>query len=125
MKHWTIPLSASTPLCAGNCFTPQLTQEPAAPYPYQPTLTHLLSLTREQITDWHSHPYVARPEDSSLDDAAWETIKIGDASSWMGARVLRREIEIPENINSHATKGSRASLDLRFVSRESLYRETS
>jgi alpha-mannosidase len=56
---------------------------------------------------------VAHPEDASLNDSAWETIKVGDKWS-TGSRVLRRSIEIPEKINGYAVQGSRVNLDIEF-----------
>jgi alpha-mannosidase len=115
--HWAICLFAAGLLSTGDCFASQDTPTATTPDPYQATLRHLLSLTRQDARDWRSHPDVPHPEDPSLDDLAWETIKVGDSSLWSGTRVFRRWIEIPDNINAYATEGSRVSLDLRFVSR--------
>jgi len=81
--------------------------------PYQPTLDRLESLTTLLLSEWRFHADVPHPEDSSLDDASWETVRVGE--KWAtGSRVLRRWIEIPEKINGYAVLGARAKLDLRF-----------
>jgi alpha-mannosidase len=56
---------------------------------------------------------VAHPEEPSLDDSGWQTVKAGDKWS-TGSRVLRRWVEIPEKINGYAVTGARVKLDLRF-----------
>jgi len=81
--------------------------------PYQPTLTRLESLTSLPLPDWRFHADVPHPEDSSLDDSGWETMKVGDQWS-TGSRVLRRWIEIPEKIDGYAVLHTRARLDLGF-----------
>jgi alpha-mannosidase len=81
--------------------------------PYRPTVDRLESLTNLPLSDWRFHTDVPHPEDSSLDDAGWGTIKVGDKWS-TGPRVLRRWIEIPEKVNGYAVLGARAKLDLRF-----------
>ncbi len=81
--------------------------------PYRPTLDHLESLVTLPLPEWRFHADVPHPEDSSLDDSGWETIRVGDKWS-TGSRVLRCWIEIPEKINGYAVLGARAKLDLRF-----------
>ncbi len=81
--------------------------------PYQPTLQHLESLTSLPLPAWRFHNDIPHPEDSSVSDSAWETIKVGDKWS-TGSRVLRRWIEIPEKIDGYAVQGARAKLDLSF-----------
>jgi len=81
--------------------------------PYQATLDGLQSLTAVPIPEWRFHADVPHPEDPSLDDSGWETVKVGDKWS-TGSRVLRRWIEIPQKINGYAVQGARAKLDLRF-----------
>jgi alpha-mannosidase len=81
--------------------------------PYQPTLDRLESLTSLPLTEWRFHTDVAHPENSSLDDSRWETVRVGDKWS-TGSRVLRRWVEIPEKINGYAVLGARVKLDLRF-----------
>jgi alpha-mannosidase len=88
-------------------------QGPAATDPYQPTLHRLESLTTLPLSDWRFHADISHPEDSSVNDSAWETIKVGDKWS-TGSRVLRRWVEIPEKINGYAVQGGRAKLDLEF-----------
>jgi alpha-mannosidase len=81
--------------------------------PYQATLDGLQSLTALPLPEWRFHADVPHPEDPSLDDSGWETVKVGDKWS-TGSRVLRRWIEIPPKINGYAVQGARAKLDLRF-----------
>jgi alpha-mannosidase len=83
------------------------------PFPYQPTLDRLESLTTLPLSEWRFHADVPHPEDSSLNDSGWETVKVGDKWS-TGSRVLRRWIEIPEKLNGYAVLGARVKLDLRF-----------
>jgi len=80
---------------------------------YQPTLERLESLTTLPLSEWRFHADVPHPEDASLNDSGWETVKVGD--KWAtGSRVLRRWVEIPEKINGYAVQGARVKLDLRF-----------
>src|SRR5580704_7329800 len=81
--------------------------------PYQPTLDRLQSLTTLPLPEWRFHADVPHPEDSTLDEAGWETIKVGDKWS-TGSRVLRRWIEIPEKVDGYAVRGARLKLDLGF-----------
>ena len=81
--------------------------------PYQATLDRLQSLTAVPLPEWRFHADVPHPEDPSLDDSGWETVKVGDKWS-TGSRVLRLWIEIPQKINGYAVQGARAKLDLRF-----------
>jgi alpha-mannosidase len=81
--------------------------------PYRPTLDRLESLTMLPLLDWRFHADVPHPEDSSLDDSGWGTVRVGDKWS-TGSRVMRRWIEIPEKINGYAVLGARAKLDFRF-----------
>ena len=81
--------------------------------PHKSTLDRLESLTTLPSSEWRFHADIAHPEDSSLDDSQWETVKVGDKWS-TGPRVLRRWIEIPEKINGYAVQNARVKLDLRF-----------
>jgi alpha-mannosidase len=81
--------------------------------PYQPTLDRLQSLTTLPLPEWRFHADVPHPEDSTLDEAGWETMRVGDKWS-TGSRVLRRWIEIPEKVNGYAVRGAGAKLDLGF-----------
>ncbi len=81
--------------------------------PYQPTLDRLESLTTLPLSEWRFHADVPHPEDSSLNDSGWETVKVGDKWS-TGSRVLRRWIEIPEKLNGYGVLGAHAKLDLSF-----------
>ena len=86
-----------------------------SPDPYKPILDRLDSLTVQSISDWHFHADVPHPEDPALDDSAWQSVRVDERWS-TGARVLRREIEIPPYLNSYATKGASVKLDLAFDS---------
>jgi len=97
--------------------------EPANPY--QAILDRLESLTTVPLPEWRLREDVPHPEDSSLDDSGWQvtTIKklpyrqaIKQNTVWKGARVLRRWIQIPEEVNGFAIAGSRVKLDLRVAS---------
>src|SRR6202451_2008991 len=81
--------------------------------PYKATLDRLESLTTLPLSDWRFHADVAHPEEPSLDDSDWQTVKVGDKWS-TGPRVLRRWVEIPEKIDGYAVQGARVKLDLRF-----------
>ena len=86
---------------------------PSTTDPYQPTLDRLESLTTLPLSEWRFHADLPHPEDSSLHDSGWETVRVGNKWS-TGSRVLRRWIKIPEKINGYAVLGARAKLDLRF-----------
>jgi alpha-mannosidase len=86
---------------------------PAQDDSYKPTLDRLESLTNLPLRDWRFHADVAHPEEPSLDDSGWQTVKAGDKWS-TGSRVLRRWVEIPEKINGYAVTGGGVKLDLRF-----------
>ncbi|HSZ00786.1 MAG TPA: alpha-mannosidase [Terriglobales bacterium] len=110
MKRWIV--------CALLSFVPVnfvSAQEPSQKTtdPYQATLDGLQSLTALPLPEWRFHADVPHPEDPSLDDSGWETVKVGDKWS-TGSRVLRRWIEIPQKINGYAVLGARAKLDFRF-----------
>jgi len=81
--------------------------------PYRPTMDRLQSLVTLPLADWRTHSDVPHPEDLSLDDSAWETVRVGDKWS-NGPRVLRRWVEIPEKINGYAVAGARVKLNIRF-----------
>jgi hypothetical protein len=76
-------------------------------------LDRLESLTTLPLSEWRFHADLPHPEDSSLDDSGWETVRVGDKWS-TGSRVLRRWVEIPAKINGYAVLGARVKLDLRF-----------
>ncbi|HEY4843155.1 MAG TPA: glycoside hydrolase family 38 C-terminal domain-containing protein [Terriglobales bacterium] len=116
MKRWTtyaLFLLATVGLVSAQpSSTNQQTNQKMAD-PYQLTLNRLESLTSLPFPDWRFHADVPHPEDSSLDDSSWETMKVGDQWS-TGSRVLRRWIEIPEKIDGYAVLHTRARLDLGF-----------
>jgi alpha-mannosidase len=105
-------------------------QNPANSDPYKLTLDHLQSLLQQAETEWRNHSDVPHPEDPALDDSSWATVTVRNVSEtggghpeephWNGVKVFRRWVQIPEKINGYAVQGSRALLDLRFGSRDSL-----
>ncbi|MFY9907956.1 MAG: hypothetical protein WAK62_22580, partial [Terriglobales bacterium] len=104
MKRWTacalFALVTVSLVFAQPSSTNQQTNQKTAD-PYQPTLNRLESLTSLPLSDWRTHADVPHPEDSSLDDSSWETMKVGDKWS-TGSRVLRRWVDIPEKIDGYA-----------------------
>lgn len=113
-------------MCAGS----GAAQNSGAPDPYKQVLDHLQSLTSQDETDWRFHADVPHPEDSRLDDADWGATMVKNISGpggtnaneahWTGTRVFRRWVQIPEKINGYATANSRAWLDLRFSTPDTL-----
>ena len=107
-----------------------VSQTPETPDPYQPTLQRLQSLTRQGEAEWRVHTDIPHPEDASLDDSGWSTFTVkntlgpggghAEENHWNGTQVFRRWVQIPEKINGYATQGSKAWLDLRFGSPDSL-----
>jgi alpha-mannosidase len=103
-------------------------QHPADPY--KAVLDRLQSLTSQGEAEWRAHADVPHPEDPSVSDSDWETLRVKNVSGpggtnaeeehWKGTRVFRRWIRIPEKINGYATQGSQVKLDLRFGSPGSL-----
>lgn len=110
MKRWIVcALLALVPVNIVSAQQPsQKTTDPL-----QATLDRLQSLTAVPLPNWRFHADIPHPEDPSLDDSSWETVKVGDKWS-TGSRVLRRWIEIPQMINGYAVQGARAKLDFRF-----------
>jgi alpha-mannosidase len=83
--------------------------------PYRPVIDRLNSITTLAEPEWRVYGDVAHPEDPSLDDSGWETMKV--EGKWAsGTRVLRRWIEIPEKVDGYAIRGSRLKLDLFLTS---------
>ena len=110
MKRWmicAILALMSTRFVSAQQPTPNPTD------PYQRTLSRLESLTTLPLSEWRFHADLPHPEDSSVNDSGWETVKVGERWS-TGPRVLRRWIEIPEKINGYAVLGDHAKLDLRL-----------
>ncbi len=98
---------------AASVFAQQPSSSQKTTDPYQPTLDRLQSLTTLPCPDWRFHADVPHPEEPSLDDSTWETVKVGDRWS-SGPRVMRRWVEIPEKIDSYAVTGARVKLDISF-----------
>ena len=93
------------------------TKEP--PDPYKPILDRLESLKTLPFLEWQYHADMPHPEDPTLSDSDWPTVKIRE--EWKtGSRVLRRAIEIPEKINGYAVRGSRVKLELFLTSNDSM-----
>ena len=90
--------------------------------PYKPALDRLASLVTQPLLGWHLHADVGHPEDPALDDSNWQVINANSSrednapNHWKGARVLRRWVEIPRDINGYAVQGSRVKLNLVFGS---------
>src|SRR5215471_18857718 len=83
--------------------------------PYKPVLDRLESLAIQPLPDWRVHSNIPHPENPSLDDSNWETMKV--EGTWpIGARVLRRWIEVPEKIHGYAIRGASLKLDLYLTS---------
>jgi alpha-mannosidase len=102
-----------------NGASPTVPAVDISPDVYKTTLDHLESLLRVSLPEWRYHADMAHPEDPAVNDADWPAVKLRD--EWKtGARVLRRTIEIPENINAYAVRGARVKLDLRFSSNDSI-----
>lgn len=97
----------------------QQTQNTGSSDPYKPTLDRLESLTTVQIPDWRSHADLPHPEDATLNDSDWSTVRVSEPWS-DGSRVLRRWIEIPDKINGYRTQGARVKLDVAIGSQASL-----
>ena len=87
--------------------------------PNKATLDGLQSLVTLPLPDWRSHADLAHPEDPTLTDSDWQTVKLHE--EWeTGPRVVRRWIEIPEKINGYSTQGARVDLNLVIRSNDSL-----
>jgi alpha-mannosidase len=87
--------------------------------PYKPVLDRLQSLTTMELPDWRFHADVPHPEDPNLNDSDWQTVKAREP--WKtGGRVLRRWIEIPDQIKGYSTQGSRVDLNLALRSEDSV-----
>jgi len=94
-----------------------LGQDAPAPDPYKSKLDRLESLTVQPAPEWKYHADMPHPEDPSLNDADWPTVKARE--TWKtGSRVLRRWVEIPEKINGYATLGASVKLELFINSDE-------
>jgi alpha-mannosidase len=92
------------------------------PDQYKPTLDRLGSLLTQSVTQWRYHTDLPHPEDPQLKDSDWPIFTVkpsstqDSASHWKDARVFRAWIEIPENVNGYATRGSRVKLNWVFTS---------
>jgi alpha-mannosidase len=83
--------------------------------PYQPILDQLSSITTIPEPEWRVSDDVPHPENPNLDDSNWQMMKV--EGTWpTGTRVLRRWIEIPENVDGYAIQGSTVKLDLFLTS---------
>ncbi len=119
MKHFSAVCLLTTLILASGALAQDAARPSESPDPYRQTVDHLSSLTTLLLPDWRVHPDLPHPEDSSLDDSAWEMIQ-APARWTTGSRILRRWIEIPEKINGYATQGSRVKLDLVFRSDQAI-----
>ncbi|HKW17275.1 MAG TPA: alpha-mannosidase [Terriglobales bacterium] len=89
---------------------------------YKPVLDHLAALITYPLPEWHIHTDLPHPEDPSLDDSGWQTIKAdwsrddNAPNHWKGTRVLRRWVEVPKAVNGYGTYNARVKLDLKLGS---------
>ena len=115
MKRPTTVIGLLLLLTATLSVSQEATRATTAADPYGSVLGRLESLTTLPLTEWRFHADTSHPEDASLDDSGWESIKV--EGKWpIGARVLRRWIEVPERVNGYAIRGSRLKLDLFLTS---------
>src|SRR5271165_577187 len=90
-------------------------EAPAQADPYQPVLDRLESFTTLPVADRRFHADLPHPEDASVDDSAWASVKVDE--KWVdGSRVLRRTFTIPEQLNGYGLQGATVKLDLGFDS---------
>jgi alpha-mannosidase len=91
------------------------TAQSPAPDPYKPILDRLEGSSVLAVPDFRFHADIAHPEDPTLDDSGWGTVKVDERWS-TGARVLRHSLEIPAKLNGYSTQGAKVKLDLSFDS---------
>ena len=115
MKRPTTVIGLLLLLTATLSVSQEATRATTAADPYGSVLGRLESLTTLPLTEWRFHADTSHPEDASLDDSGWESIKV-DGKWPIGPRVLRRWIEVPERVNGYAIRGSRLKLDLFLTS---------
>ena len=111
------------------CAAASLCQDKPADF-YKATLDRLDSLRRQGEAEWRFHADIPHPEDPSINDSDWGTWTVKNVSGpggqnaneehWSGTRVFRRWVQIPEKIHGYATAGSKAYLDVRFGSSQTL-----
>jgi alpha-mannosidase len=104
--------------------------QPGSTDSYKPVLDRLESLTHQAEPEWRFHSDVPHPEDPTVNDSDWGAFHVKNTSGpggghpneehWNGTRVFRRWVTIPEKINGYAVQGSKAWMDLRFGSPDSL-----
>ena len=102
MKRWMV--------CAvlALAVTSVSAQAPSPSDPYKPILDRLESLTTQPLPDWRFHADVPHPEDPSLDDSGWQTVRVGDKWS-TGPRVLRRALWLTSALANRPDSPSRQS----------------
>ncbi len=92
-------------------------QNPAPVNPYQSLVDRLDSLVTVPLDSWKYHPDLPHPEDPTVDDKDWPTVKTGE--DWKtGPRVLRKLIEIPTTVNGYKVQGARIRLRMSVDSRD-------
>jgi alpha-mannosidase len=92
-------------------------QNPAPVSPYQSLVDRLNSMVTVPLDSWKFHPDIAHPEDTTVDDKDWPTLKTGE--EWKtGPRVLRRLIELPATVNGYKIQGARVRLQMSVDSRD-------
>ncbi len=110
MKQAVVICLLTTLILSATVSAQDLAKNPEPADPYRQILDHLSSLTTLALPDWRAHSDLPHPEDPSVDDSRWESLKVGDR--WSGPRVFRRWIDVPEKINAYPILGSKLKLDL-------------
>ncbi|MFZ0480589.1 MAG: alpha-mannosidase [Terriglobales bacterium] len=85
---------------------------------YKRTLDRLESLSHAPQPEWRIHSDIQHPELPSLNDSAWQVLKVKD--HWKGSRVFRRRIVVPEKVHGYDVRGYRMTLDLSFHSEDTI-----
>jgi alpha-mannosidase len=119
MKNLFLLSSLILLLAAISALAENSAQVPETADHYKPVLDRLESLNTTALPDWRFHDDLPHPEDPSLNDSDWGSIKTDELWS-TGSRVLRRWIEIPEKLNGYSIQGARVKLDLGFDSNSSI-----
>ena len=113
------PSAALLSLLSLSCACVGFGQEAKEPDPHKAILERLDSLSVLPLAEWRSHGDLPHPEDTSINDGDWQTVKVREP--WKtGSRVLRRWVEIPEKVNGYSTQGTRVRLELNLQSEESM-----
>src|SRR6266480_5422005 len=83
------PSAALLSLLSLSCACVGFGQEAKEPDPHKAILERLDSLSVLPLAEWRSHGDLPHPEDTSINDGDWQTVKVREP--WKtGSRVLRR-----------------------------------